>query len=155
MTSAERSKPGASRATSGILLTLIAAMSFASAGFIASRLVDDATPGVTVGFFEAGFGLSFVIAVNGPLLRRTRRINRGAMLWIAGAGASFALAISAFYTALERIPFSVGAPITGAVPLVSYAFVFVLLRGQERITPRALVGAAMVVAGVGVVGATA
>ena len=32
---------------------------------------------------------------------------------------------------------------------------FLLLRGQERITPRALVGAAIVVAGVGIVGATA
>ncbi len=155
MTSADRSMPVATRVTSGILLTLTAAMSFASAGFIASRLVDDATPGVAVAFFEASFGMGFVIAVNGALLRRTRRIDRGAVFWIAGAGASFAVAISAFYTSLERIPFSVGAPITGAVPLVSYAFVFVLLRGQERITPRALIGAAMVVAGVGVVGATA
>ena len=150
-----QSRRASARVTSGILMALAAAASFASAGFIASQLVDDSTPGIAVAVFEAGFGLAFVVTLNSALLRRTRRIQRGAALWIAGAGLSFGIAIGAFYTSLERIPFSVGAPITGAVPLVSYAFVLLLLRGQERITPRALVGAAIVVAGVGIVGATA
>ena len=68
------------------------------------------------------------------------------------AGVLFALATSSFYTALTRIDFSVAAPIVGAVPLASYLFVLIVLRGYERLTPRVVLGAALVVAGVGLIG---
>jgi drug/metabolite transporter (DMT)-like permease len=76
------------------------------------------------------------------------------MLWIALAGAGFATAFASFYTALSRIDFSVGAPILGAVPMVSYVVILFVLRGEEHITPRALLGATLVVVGVGIIGVT-
>jgi drug/metabolite transporter (DMT)-like permease len=136
----------------GLALTLLAAISFAVTGFVANEIVDDGTPGVVVGFYEAVFGLVFVIVVKAKSFRRGVRVARVPAFWILLAALGFAGAFGSFYTALSRIEYSVGAPILGAVPLVSYVVVLFVLRGQERITPRAGVGAAFVVVGVGVIG---
>ncbi|MEE8517614.1 MAG: EamA family transporter [Dehalococcoidia bacterium] len=140
--------------TVGIMLASLAALSFATNGFIANHLVDDGTPGVVVGFYEASFGLMLVLAVNARNLGGRPRMTRSAALWTVLAATGFAAAFGSFYTALSRIDYSVGAPILGAVPLVSYIAVLLLLRGEERITPRALMGAALVVVGVGLIGVT-
>lgn len=129
-------------------------MALASSGFIASQLVDDATPGVVVGFYEGLFGVAFVVVLN-VALRGRHRVTRAGALWVIGGGLSFAVALAALYTALERITLSVAAPITGAEPLTTFLFVLLLLRGQEHITTRALVGAVFVVVGVGIVGVSA
>ena len=140
--------------TTGILLATMAGLAFASTGFIANHLVDGGTPGVIVGFYEAVFGLVLVLAVNARGLHGRPRITRSAVLWITLAAAGFAVAFGSFYTGLSHIDYSVGAPILGTVPLVSYVVVLFVLRGEERITPRALLGAALVVAGVALIGAT-
>ena len=138
----------------GIVLAALAAASFATAGFIAKQLVDDGTSGVAVAFYEVLFGLIFLIAVRAKSLRSGLRLGRGVLAWVVLAGTGFALATASFYTALSRIDFSVGAPIVGAVPLVSYAFVLLVLRGTERLTARSVLGATLVVGGVGLIGAT-
>lgn len=138
--------------TVGMLLTFLAAASFATAGFVANELVDDGTPGVVLGFYEASFGLIFVLATNVRGLRTGHRLSRSAIGWVLLAGAAFALAFGSFYTALSRLDYSVGAPILGAVPLVSYAMLLLVLRGEERITLRALGGASLIVVGVGIIG---
>ncbi len=144
-----------STVTSGILLAALASASFSSAGFIASQLIDETRPGVVLAFYEGAFGLLFVLGVNARALTGAKSGWRPAMPWVIGSGLVFAVAIGTFYTALERLPFSTAAPIVGAVPLASYTFVLLLLRGQERITPRALLGAVLVVGGVGLVGVSA
>ena len=144
--------PTIDRMTSGILLTVLAGLSFATTGFFANKLVDEGAPGVVVGFYESLFGLIFVLAVNARALRARPAIERSSIGWIIAAAAGFALAFGTFYTALSTLDFSVGAPILGAVPLASYVTVLFVLRGQERITPRALIGATLVVAGVTMIG---
>ena len=150
-------QPGAqvskTRVTSGIVFTVLSGFSFALTGFVANTLVDDGHPGVVIGFYEAAFGLTLVLAVNARSLRGRPKATRAAWGWTALAGAAFATAFATFYTALSTLDYSVGSPVLGAIPLVSYIFVLVLLRGQERITPRALVGATLVVVGVGIIGA--
>ena len=143
-----------SQVTSGIVLTVLSGFSFAFTGFIANDLVDGGHPGVIVGFYESLFGLVLVLGVNVRQMRGKPRATRPALFWIALAAAGFATAFGSFYTALSRIDYSVGAPILGAVPLVSYVVVLFVLRGQERITPRALLGATLVVVGVGIIGST-
>ncbi len=140
--------------TLGIVLAALAAVSFATAGFIAKQLVDDGTPGVVVAFYEVTFGLLFLTAAHARSLRSGLRIERGALRWAVIAGIGFALATASFYSALARIDYSVGAPIAGAVPLVSYVFVLLVLRGTERLTVRSVLGATLVVGGVGLIGAT-
>ena len=154
MTAITLRRPRFSTARTGLGLAGIAAMALASSGFIASQLVGDDTPGVVVGFYEGLFGVAFVVALNVALHGR-QRATRVGLLWVVGAGLSFAVALAALYTALERISLSVAAPITGAEPLTTFLFVLLLLRGQEHITRRALAGAVLVVIGVAVVGVSA
>lgn len=138
--------------TFGIVLAAVAAFSLALNGFVANALVDDGTPGVVVAFYEALFGLTLVVALNVKTLRRGPRAKRSSGIWIAAAGFAFAIAFGTFYTALGEIDYSVAAPILGAVPLVSYIAIPFVLRGHERITPRAILGATLVVAGVAAIG---
>ena len=98
-------------------------------------------------------GLGLVLATNVREMSKRQRMSRVTLGWTVLAGAGFAIAFGSFYTALATIDFSVGAPVLGSVPLVSYAVALVILRGEERITRRALGGAVLVVAGVGIIGA--
>ena len=142
-----------SAVTQGIAFAALAAASLSTAGFIAKQLVDDGTPGVVVAFYEVAFGLLFLTAARARSLRSGLRLERGVLRWIVIAGICFALATASFYTALASIDFSVGAPIIGVVPLVSYAFVLIVLRGHERLTVRSVLGATLVVGGVALIGA--
>jgi len=144
---------GASRVTSGIIFAALSAFSFGSNGFLANRLADQGNPGVVIGFYESLFGLALVLAINVHHAGRPRA-TRAAIGWATVAAVGFAVAFGSFYTALSHIDLTVGAPILGAVPLVSYAFILFVLKGEERITPRALVGATLVVIGVGIIGVT-
>ena len=148
------SLPQLSKMTSGLVLTVLAGVSFAVGGFLANKLVDEGVPGVVVGFYEGLFGLVFVLAVNVRSLRAGLIVERSSIGWIIAAAASFALAVGTFYTALGRLDFSVASPILGAVPLASYVTALFVLRSEERITPRALVGAVLIVAGVLMIGVT-
>jgi drug/metabolite transporter (DMT)-like permease len=140
--------------TSGIVFTVLSGLSFAASGFFANKLVDEGTPGVIVGFYEDLFGLVLVLAINFRLFQSRPVMPRTSLYWTIAAASVFAIAFASFYTALSRIDFSVGAPILGAVPMVSYVVVLFVLRGEERITPRALLGATLVVVGVGIIGVT-
>ena len=132
-------------APAGISLAVIAALSFATTGFIASQVAGEMAPGPVLAFYEALFGLCFVLGVYG---RAVRRVSRASVPWLVATGLALATGFGGFYTALALVDLSVVAPIAGAVPLVSYAAVLVLLRGSERLTPQAVAGAALVVGGV-------
>ncbi len=142
-----------SAVTLGIVFAVLAALSLATTLFIAKRLVDDGTPGPVVAFYEVALGLLFLAVALARSLRSGLGLERGALKWVAAAGIGFALAAASFYTALSRLDLSVGAPIVGAVPLVSYVFVLLVLRGTERLTVRSVLGATLVVGGVGLIGA--
>lgn len=151
----------------GLVFATLAMLSFVTAGLLANHLVGRGASPVVVAFYEALFGLSFTLGIKARALSGGGLPGRGlkksfpspgrplagsTLAWMLTAGVLFALATGSFYTALSRIDFSVAAPITGAVPLVSYLFVLVMLRGHERLTSRVVFGAALVVAGVGLIG---
>lgn len=140
------------RVTIGLVFAVLAMLSFAVGGLLANHLVDRGTSPLVVAFYEALFGLAFTLGIRARRLRWGRPPEGSALGWMLAAGVLFALATGSFYTALARIDFSVAAPIVGAVPLASYLFVLILLRGYERLTPRVVLGAALVVAGVGLIG---
>lgn len=138
--------------TIGIALAILATLSFALVGLLANYLVDQGNPPLVVGFYETIFGLVFALALNARSVRTLQRPNWMALRWAIMTGVLFACSAASFYTALARIDFSVGAPIVGAVPLASYIFVLLVLRGHERLTLRVAAGALLVVAGVGLIG---
>ena len=137
------------RVTLGLTFATLAMLSFVTAGLLANHLVDGGASPLVVAFYEALFGLLFTLGVKARALRGGQAPDRTAAAWMLAAGALFALATASFYTALARVDFSVAAPVTGAVPLVSYVFVLLMLRGYERLTPRVVFGAGLVVAGTG------
>ncbi len=142
----------ARRITIGLVFAVLAMLSFVTGGLLANHLVGRGNSPVVVAFYEAMFGLAFTLAIRLRALRSDRSPVRSGWGWMLAAGVLFALATGSFYTALARIDFSVAAPIVGAVPLTSYLFVLIVLRGYERLTPRVMFGAALVVAGVGLIG---
>ena len=140
------------RVTIGLVFAVLAMLSFSVGGLLANNLVDGGASPLVVAFYEALFGLGFVLVIKARGLRSGRPPIGSALGWMLAAGVLFALATSSFYTALARMDFSVAAPIIGAVPLASYVFVLIVLRGYERLTPRVVLGATLVVAGVGLIG---
>ena len=140
------------RITIGLTFAVLAMLSFVMGGLLANYLVGKGASPVVVAFYEALFGLSFVLGIKARGFRSGGSPVGSALGWMLAAGVLFALATGSFYTALARIDFSVAAPIVGAVPLASYLFVLIVLRGHERLTPRVVLGAALVVAGVGLIG---
>jgi drug/metabolite transporter (DMT)-like permease len=153
MSNQPSAQAGTSRVTSGIILAVLSAFSFGTTGFVANRLADQGNPGVVIGFYESLIGLALVLAINVHRAGRPRA-TRAALAWATLAATGFAIAFGSFYTALSHIDLTVGAPILGAVPLVSYVLILFVLKGKERITRRALIGATLVVAGVGIIGVT-
>ena len=140
------------RITIGLVFAVLAMLSFVTGGLLANHLVDGGYSPVVVAFYEALFGLTFTLAIRLRALRSDRAPVRSGWGWMLAAGVLFALATGSFYTSLDRLDYSVAAPIVGAVPLASYLFVLIVLRGYERLTPRVVVGATLVVAGVGLIG---
>ena len=140
------------RITIGLVFTVLAMLSFVTVGLLANHLVDRGNSPVVVASYEALFGLAFTLGIRARGLRSGRPPAGSALGWMLAAGVLFALATGSFYTALARIDFSIAAPIVGAVPLASYLFVLIVLRGYEHLTPRVVLGAALVVAGVGLIG---
>ena len=145
-------RPDNRRITIGLVFAVLAMLSFVTGGLLANHLVDRGFSPFVVAFYEALFGLAFTLAIRLRGLRLGRPPAGSALGWMLAAGVLFALATSSFYTALARVDYSVAAPIVGAVPLASYLFVLIVLRGYERLTPRVVFGATLVVAGVGLIG---
>ncbi len=138
--------------TLGILGGVTACLSYGSAGFVASRLVGEVAPALVIASYEVVFALLYIGTLRYREVLRIRTTSPAAIPWILLTAVGLSSGVGFFYTALGRAPLSVAAPIVGIVPLVSYAFVLLLLRGEERITRRVLVGAMLVVGGVVLVG---
>ena len=134
--------------TLGVLLCIVAAVSLAGSGYIASQIIDRDTPGISIAFYQTIFGIMFLLIIRGRSMAQGGQAHRSALPWLVLAGGTNALGVGGFYTALAHSPLSVAAPISGMAPLFTYAFVLLLLRGQERITRRVLFGATLVVSGV-------
>ena len=138
--------------TIGIMAAIGVAASFGASGYVASRLVNDFAPALVVLTYEVLFGLVYISLFRFRELAGVRQVTPAGLRWALLAGVGVAFGIGSYYTALSRAPLSVAAPVVGAAPLAAYAFVFIVLRGSERITRRALLGAAMVVSGVVLIG---
>jgi drug/metabolite transporter (DMT)-like permease len=135
----------------GILLGFGASASYASEGFVASQVIRNYSPGLVLAAHSSTFGMGYLLALRGRQFRHPQPISRAGIFWVVLTGLGLAAGTASLYSALGEAPLSVVAPIVGAVPLVSYVFVLILLRGQERITPRVGLGATLVVAGVGLI----
>ncbi len=136
----------------GIAAGVGASASFAAGIYVASQLVNTHAPALVLACYEVMFGIAYITVWRFRDLRSAREISAPGLRWALLAGLALACGIGFFYSALGRAPLSVAAPIVGTGPLFAYLFVPILLRGVERITPRVLLGATLVVSGAALIG---
>jgi drug/metabolite transporter, DME family len=95
------------------------------------------------------------LASMAPLAWRARppasSVTRRSLVLVALAGACAAVGIGSHTLALSQMPVSIVTPISSTYPLVTILLVRLFLRHTERITPRIVLGALCVVAGVVVI----
>ena len=125
-----------------------AALSYSISQVLTRHSVEDLTTplvGALIALWwgTLGFGL---IAVRTHWAPATN-FRRGALLF-AGSGIFSALGIICMFLALEKGEVVVVSPVLATHSLTTLLFAAIFLRGVERITPRIVVGALLVVSGV-------
>lgn len=142
--------PGAAPLSlSGVLFALSAATAYATAQVITKRSVTDVTSPLVGTFIALLWGtLGFSLLATRELVRSHRtNLARGLRLFALG-GFFSAMGVLLMFFALAQGQVVVVAPVLATNPLFTLLFAFLLLRGVERITPRIVLGALLVVAGV-------
>ncbi|MFC7044485.1 EamA family transporter [Halobacteriaceae archaeon GCM10025711] len=95
------------------------------------------------------------VALAGFALVRDRRDVFGAprhtYAYFAGSGTLTAVALLSLFAALQRGPVAIVDPLAGTAPLFTTLFAAVLLRDLERVTWGIVAGAALIVAGAGLI----
>jgi drug/metabolite transporter (DMT)-like permease len=80
--------------------------------------------------------------------QETWKMNRNCFGWFLAAGITVSLAMICIYFALDLGKVSVVIPISSTGPFFSLILTAIFLRGVERVTPRIVASAAMIVGGV-------
>ena len=119
-------RPSTSRVTSGIILTVLAALSFGSTGFLANHLADQGNPGVVIGFYESLFGLALVLAINVHHAGRPRATR------VAMRRAVVALDVPPQYLLVDAV--NLGSEIDPGAPTLN-TFVFDSYAGAATAAP--------------------
>lgn len=98
----------------------------------------------SISFFSVRVGARILNGGRAPVY------NRPGVLWFMGAGTLNGAAIFCLYTALDKGPLVVVAPIIATFPLFTVLYTVLFFPG-ERITARIVAGALLVVAGVALI----
>lgn len=137
------------RRLSALALPVVAGVGFAVSDLF-RKLGLDEVPNPAFGALVAVISMLtvvVVVVVASPKLRNQIRVGP-AWGWLIVAGACIAGALLSLFKALEEGSVSVVGPIIAAQPLAVIGLSWTLLHNIERVTPRMVVGATLVVAGV-------
>lgn len=150
-TPAETPAQARNRTLLGVAFAFTAAAAYGSSQVLARQGVSDLAPplvGSLVALFwgTLGFGL---MAVRGLRAAPIGNFRRGVLLF-GTAGIFSAIGVVLMFQALSRGEVVVVSPVLATNPLFTLVLAAVFLRGVERITPRIVVGALLVVLGVAV-----
>ncbi len=132
----------------GVAFGLAAAISYGSAQVITRQSLGDLAPplvGSAIALFWGTLGFALLSARS--LGGRGEHLWRGVAFFATG-GVFSAMGVLLMFFALGRGQVVVISPVLATNPLFTLLFAAILLRGVERITPRILVGALLVVSGV-------
>lgn len=132
----------------GVAFALGAAVAYGTSQVLTRQTVSHLAPPLVGAFIALGFGTAgFALLSLRSLGARGPHFWRGAAFFVA-AGVFSALGVVLLFVALSRGEVVVISPVVATNPLFTLLFAAVLLRGLERITPRVVAGALLVVAGV-------
>jgi drug/metabolite transporter, DME family len=99
-------------------------------------------------------GTLVLLLISLPYLRNIAAGRQRGLVVLVGAGMASAIGVACSYSALNLAPVSVVSPITATFPLWTLLGVRLFLARDERVTTRMVLGAVLVVLGVGIVAAT-
>lgn len=133
----------------GLGLVLASALCFGLDGVIAKVGFAEGTPvfvAVAVKLLAGAAGFFLYLGWRNDLPAAEDLVSRDAA-WFAAAGLASALFLFAFYAGIEVAPVAVVVPVMQTSPLLVAAISYLFLQRLERVTPRLVAGAALVVAG--------
>ena len=141
----------AQRSVRGYVFASSSAAAYAAAQVLASHGVSDfhaPLVGTTIAliFGTLGFVAIALRNLSAPVLD----FRRGALFFIL-AGFFSSAGVSSIFSAVERADVVIVSPISSTYPLFTLLFAAVLLGDLERLNPRILLGAALVVIGVAII----
>ena len=132
----------------GLAFGFSAALAYGTSQVLARHAVSHQAPPLIGSFLAIFWGtLGFSLLTMRNLGQRSVNFRRGALYCTLG-GVFSAAAVTLSFQALSRGNVVVVSPVTATNPLFTLIFASVLLRGIERITPRIVLGALLVVSGV-------
>ena len=136
------------RSMRGYVFAFGAAMSYAASQVLARHGVTDFHAPLVGTTIALAFGtLGFIAIAMRDFGTRVLDFRRGALFFIA-AGCFSSMGVASIFSAVERADVVVVSPISSTYPLFTIAFAALLLGDLERLSPRIILGAALVVTGV-------
>lgn len=136
----------------GYLASFGSAAGYGFGVYFALLVIRDYAPPMTATVFALLFGLLIMIALFiRPAVADMRVAPRRAWVVVSMSGLASAWGVASIYLAFARVPVVIASPISGANPLVAILMTYIFLRRLERVSPRTVIGAALVVAGIGLV----
>ena len=136
----------------GYVAALGAALSYGAVTLVARKIVDD----YSLAIVGTAFSLLFGTIIVGTLFHRhvltdSIRVPRRGWVMVALAGCASAWGVSFLFLALTKAPVVLVAPLAGTSPLLSIALTHIFLQRLERVTWRTVLGAVLVLGGVGLI----
>jgi drug/metabolite transporter (DMT)-like permease len=136
----------------GYLASFGSAAGYGFGVYFALLVIRDYAPPMTATFFSLLFGLLVMMALFlRPAVADMKVAPRRAWVVVSMSGLASAWGVASIYLAFARVPVVVASPISGANPLIAILMTYIFLRRLERVSSRTIVGAALVVAGIGLV----
>ena len=137
----------------GYFCGLAAAAIYGGMAVLGKKIATDlASP-----LIATSFSLLFGLLITGVLFGRNAvkdgaRASKSSWIYILASGGASAFGVSCWYLALVEAPVVIVAPIVAVYPLVTIILTAIFLKNIEKVTPKTISGAALVVTGVILVG---
>ncbi|MPZ51004.1 MAG: EamA family transporter [Dehalococcoidia bacterium] len=145
---AEAASEARRRAILGVIFGFSAALAYGVSQVLARHTVSDIAPplvGSCLALFWGTLGCALMASrTRGAPIQDFRR---GVFLFAAG-GIFSAMGVTGLFIALERAPVVIVSPISSTNPLFTLVLAAIFLRDVEQLSPRVVIGAMLVVAGV-------
>jgi drug/metabolite transporter (DMT)-like permease len=132
----------------GCLAGLGAAVGYGASNVVTKEVVTNYTTPLVASTLALMFGTLYLFPIAFRNLPELRHSSRHGIGYIALGGVLQGTGVTLMMTALSKAPVVVATPIGSLNPLVALILAQIFLKQMERITPRIVIGTALVVAGV-------
>ena len=131
---------------------LISAVGYGAGAIAAKKVVTDVASPMTATAFSLMFG-TLIMAVFLPrsIYGNLRSAPKSSFAYMALAGLAGVWGVAFFHFALQEAPVALVMPVSGTFPLWAILMTHLFLQRLERVTLRTVLGAGLVVVGVGLI----